>query len=195
MDSPATVLGLGLVDAQSVVVPLNFQSGALPNLLSVFQPIYSWSQPRVHLAWNQNARIRLVLFLGHPNPNTDLTHSGPLWCRSDWSTVVPARRSRGPVNAGSWGGRWTTRCVWTSYYISHELLLSRCRVHRAIHLCVKHDLKSKPIHLPSVNHLHVDTVRCRRSAPIISLAGVRAQVRQCHGPDIFCYMYRSYNPT
>ena len=195
MDSPPTVLGLGFIDDQRVAAPLNLQSRALHffQLLSIFQPFHSWSQPRVHMAWNQNVRVQPVLCLGDSDLNTDLMHSR--WCISDLSTVVPALRSHRPINAGSLGGCWTMRCIWSSYHISHELLLSRCRVHRAIHLCVKHDLKSKPIHLPSVNHLHVDTVRCRRSAPIISLAGVRAQVRQCHGPDFFCYMYRSHNPT
>ena len=133
-NSPAAVLGLGLIDAQRVVVPLDLQSRALPHLLAFFQPFHSRSQPRVDLAWNQNARVRLVLCLGHPNPNTDLTHSRSLRCSSDWSTVVPASRSCRSIDARSRGGCRTSRCIWPSHHISHELLLSRCWVHRAIHL-------------------------------------------------------------
>ena len=143
-NSPAAVLGLGLIDAQCVVVPLDFQPRALPNLLPLFQPIDGWSQPRVNLAGNENARVRLVLGLGHPDPDTDLTHSRPLRCWSDWSTVVPAPGSCRPINARSRSGCWTTRCVWTSYHISHELLLSRCRVHGAIHLSIKLNLIKNP---------------------------------------------------
>ena len=143
-NSPAAVLGLGLIDAQCVVVPLDFQPRALPNLLPLFQPIDSWSQPRVDLARNENARVRLVLGLGHPDPDTDLTHSRPLRCWSDWSTVVPAPGSCRPINARSRSGCWTTRCVWTSYHISHELLLSRCRVYGAIHLSIKLDSITNP---------------------------------------------------
>ena len=159
MDSPPTVLGLGFIDDQRVAAPLNLQSRVLPHLLSIFQPFHSWSQPRGHMAWNQNVRVQPVLSLGDSDLNTDLMHSR--WCSSDWSTVVPALRSHRPINAGSLGGCWTMRCIWSSYHISHELLLSRCRVHGAIHLSIKHDLKSKQFHLPQTNHLHSDCVGCR----------------------------------
>ena len=158
MDSPSTVLGLGLIDAQRVVVPLDFQSRALPHLLAFLQPFHGRSQPRVDLAWDQNARVWLVLCLGHPDPNADLTHSRSLRCSSHWSTVVPALRSCGPISTRSWGGCWSTRRIWTCYHISHELLLSRCRVHRAIHLVIRYD---QEIHLSSAIHLHSDTVGCR----------------------------------
>ena len=139
MDSPSTVLGLGLIDAQRVVVPLDFQSRALPHLLAFLQPFHSRSQPRVDLAWDQNARVWLVLCLGHPDPNADLTHSRSLRCSSHWSTVVPALRSCWPISTRSWSGCGSTRRIWTSHHISHELLLSRCRVHRTIHLVIKYD--------------------------------------------------------
>lgn len=157
----APILGLGLIDAQCVVVPLNFQSRAFPNLLSIFQPFHSWSQPRVDLAWNENTRVRLVFCLCHSDPDTNLAHSGSLGRSSDGSIVIPAPRSRRPINAWSRGGCWSSRCIWTSYHISHKLLLSRCRVDRAI-------------------HLHSDTVGCRRSSPVIGLTCVRTQVRQCN---------------